>query len=71
MIITRSALGSAASQIRSTEAALTDVMEQLTAAGVWSGPDADRYRDEWKQLISNRLLRAAAAIEAVQLTTMI
>jgi hypothetical protein len=62
-------LKQAASELRSAEAALTGIANELHTAGIWEGSDADQFHDEWNSLVRSRLLGAANLLESAELTS--
>jgi hypothetical protein len=66
MQVTPAQLRQVATDVRTVEAALTKLVGELGSAGVWSGPDADRFQDEWSSLVRSRILSAASVIDSAE-----
>jgi len=65
MLITRAAFAASALQLRATEALITSQIHALRDNKQWTGPDADRFFDEWDVDVKARLLRAAGRLESL------
>jgi len=69
VIISKSMLSQAAGEIRSAESQLAAIVAELRDAGVWSGADAERFQQDWNDLVRGRLLAAASLLDGVSLIT--
>ncbi len=61
----------AAWQIRSTVAALDAQVARLRDTRQWSGPDADKFFQEWETDVKGKLNSAANKLDALALTPLI
>lgn len=59
---------SAASQVRSGASTMNSLVAELHRAGVWTGPDADKFVSAWQTDVTDRLLRAASRIDNLVFT---
>jgi len=55
----------AAMQIRTMEAQLTGQLAGLRDSQQWTGPDADRFYQEWDADVRGRLLSAATKLDSL------
>ena len=65
MIPTQAAIANCAAEVRAANATLASIVAELHADGVWTGADAERFQQEWQDLVSNRLQSAAARLDGV------
>lgn len=65
MLMTPWAMSSAAAQVRTINANLDGMLSELVAAGVWSGPDADRFARDWNDQVHARLVTAASKMDGI------
>lgn len=56
-----------AGQLRTTAALLDSQISQLRDTRQWTGPDADKFFQEWETDVRGRLLAAAGKLEALAL----
>lgn len=69
MLHMKSELRDAAAQIRQAEAQLSRTAAELADAGLWSGQDADRFQDSWRDSVRGPLQAAAGLVDAVDFVT--
>ena len=65
MLMSQWAMGGAASQVRSIDGNLQSLVSELVASGVWSGPDADRFAQDWYDSVHTPLVVAANTMYAI------
>lgn len=65
MILSNSAMNSAAGDVRALAAAMSQVLAELDMPSNWSGSDADRFQREWNELVHSRLMTAANKIDGI------
>ena len=65
MLNMKSELSDAAAQIRQAEAQLSRTAAELADAGMWSGQDADRFQDSWRDSVRGPLQSAAGLVDSV------
>jgi hypothetical protein len=63
MIPTQAAIANAAADVRAAEATLASIIAELHGDGVWTGADAERFQQEWRELVSSRLQSAAGRLD--------
>ena len=63
MIPTQAAIANAAAEVRAADAALASIIAELHRDGVWTGADAERFQQEWRDLVSTRLQSAAGRLD--------
>jgi uncharacterized protein YukE len=63
MIPTQAAIANAAAEVRAAEATLRSIIAELHRDGVWTGSDAERFQQEWQDLVSSRLQTAAGRLD--------
>jgi hypothetical protein len=54
-----------AATVRSIDGTLRTLVGQLVSAGVWSGPDAERFAADWTDQVHVPLINAAAKMDAI------
>ena len=70
MLMTRWAMSGAAAQVRTLDGNMTRIVSELTAAGVWTGEDAERFERDWHDLVRSRMLNAASKMDNIHYETM-
>ncbi|MGV8851678.1 MAG: hypothetical protein ACOH1M_03810 [Rhodoglobus sp.] len=65
MLMSSWAMSGAASQVRGIDGSLQRLVDQLVATGVWTGPDARRFEQEWNEQVHSPLLNAAGKMDAI------
>ena len=63
MIPTQAAIANAAAEVRAADATLKSIISELHRDGVWTGADAERFQQEWQDLVSSRLQTAADRLD--------
>jgi hypothetical protein len=63
--MSRWAMSGAANQVRQLDTNMSRLVSELTAAGVWSGADSDRFERDWYDRVRPHLLRAAQRMDNV------
>jgi hypothetical protein len=58
-------LSLAASQIRSSAAAMNTIVSDMQAASTWNGTDADRFAQDWTDQVMTPLYRAAGRLDVI------
>lgn len=62
-------MSGAATQVRTIDTTLTRLVGELVSAGVWSGPDADRFAQDWNDQVHTPLIAAAGKMDSVSFET--
>lgn len=70
MLMTQWQMTSAANQLRGMATSMQTIVNEMTAPGVWSGADADRFGRDWNDQITQALYRAATRLDSVDFTTL-
>jgi hypothetical protein len=70
MLMSESSMGAATSQVRSIKSTLDGLLSELVSAGVWSGPDADRFARDWNDEVAVQLVNAAATMDRISFETL-
>ena len=65
MLMSRGAMSGAAGQVRSIDGTLLNLLNDLVAEGVWSGPDADRFAQDWHDQVHPKLVNAAMKMDGI------
>lgn len=65
MLMSRGAMSGAAGQVRSIDGNLLNILNNLVAEGVWSGPDANRFAQDWHDQVRSKLINAAGNMERI------
>lgn len=65
MFLTGSSISGLALELRELCGDACALVEQLETVGQWSGPDADQFKVEFNQHVRDKLLTAAALLDAV------
>lgn len=66
-ILSRAGISIAVAQVRLVDQSMRSHVERVIGEDVWSGPDADRFAQEWESLVSARLRSAAQRLETIDL----
>lgn len=70
MLVSKNLIQRAASDIRAAEGIMSRTVLELRDAGVWVGADAERFQQEWNDLVKNRLRVAAGTLDVVSIVTL-
>jgi len=65
MLMSEAAMNGAAAQVRTINANLERLVSELVAEGVWSGPDATRFAQDWTDQVSTLLVNAAGTMDGI------
>lgn len=65
MLMSQWQMTSAANQLRGMATSMQTLVDEMTGPGVWTGPDADRFRRDWSDQVTAALQRAAGRLDAV------
>lgn len=65
MLMSSGAMSGAAGQVRSIDGNLQSLLADLVSAGVWSGPDADRFAQDWYDQVHVPLINAANRMDSI------
>lgn len=65
MLMSHGAMSGAAGQVRTIDGNLQNLVNGLVANGVWSGPDADRFAQDWNDQVHAPLISAAGKMDGI------
>ena len=65
MLMSYWAMSGAAGQVRTIDGNLQNLLDGLVANGVWSGPDADRFAQDWHDQVHTPLINAAGKMDGI------
>lgn len=58
----------ASAQVRQIAMEMTRAMQELDQPSTWSGEDADRFMNQWNDLVYSRLVAAANKLDGLSFT---
>jgi hypothetical protein len=58
----------ASGQVRQIATEMTRAMQELDQPSTWSGEDADRFMNQWNDLVYSRLVAAANKLDGLSFT---
>lgn len=64
------AMSGAAGQVRTIDSNLEGLLGELVANGVWTGPDADRFAQDWYDQVHTPLVNAANKMDSISFETL-
>lgn len=70
-VLTKGTLRDAAQDVRTAQVQLDLIVQQLDAAHVWTGPDADRFAREWQDRVRGPLQQSASLLDGVSYITLL
>lgn len=70
MLMSSWAMSGAATQVRTIDGNLERLLSELVANGVWSGPDAERFAQDWYDQVHTPLVNAAGKMDSVSFETL-
>lgn len=70
MLMSSWAMSGAAGQVRTIDGNLERLLSELVATGVWTGPDADRFAQDWYDQVHTPLVNAANKMDAISFETL-
>ncbi|MCW4384915.1 hypothetical protein OH146_03905 [Salinibacterium sp. SYSU T00001] len=62
-------MSGAAAQVRGIDTNLERLLGEIVGPGIWSGPDADRFAQDWHDQVHTLLIAAAGHMDSVSFET--